>query len=156
MVLYHSSTVSVETPDVSFSRDFLDFGKCFYLTTLYDQAVKYAQRFQRRKRPAWLSTYEFDFDPVDWKILRLESYDREWLRFVSKCRAGKDESNFDLVIGGIADDQVVQTIERYFAGELSENDALGLLRYEKPNNQYCIRSQRMLDECLKHKYSEEL
>ena len=156
MVLYHSSTVSVETPDVSFSRDFLDFGKGFYLTTLYDQAVKYAQRFKRRKRPAWLATYECDFDPVDWKIRRLESYDREWLRFVSKCRAGKDESNVDLVIGGSADDQVVQTIERYFAGELSENDALGLLRYEKPNNQYCIRSQRMLDECLKHKYSEEL
>lgn len=156
MVLYHSSTVSVETPDISFSRDFLDFGKGFYLTTLYDQAVKYGERFKRRKREAWLSTYEFDLDPEDWKILRFEAYDREWLQFVAKCRAGEDDSDYDLVIGGIANDQVIQTIERYFAGEISEDEALGLLKYEKPNNQYCIRSQRMLDECLKHKNSEKL
>lgn len=156
MVLYHSSTVPVETPDVSYSRDFLDFGKGFYLTTIYDQAVKYAQRFKRRKRTAWLSTYEFDFNSEDWKILRFDAYDREWLRFVSKCRAGKDDSNFDLVIGGIANDRVVQTIERYFAGELSENDALGLLKYEKPNNQYCIRSQGMLNGCLKYSNGVEL
>lgn len=156
IILYHSSTVSVEFPNIGFSRDFLDFGKGFYLTILYDQAVKYAQRFKRRKREAWLSTYEFEFDPKDWKIIEFEAYDREWLQFVAKCRSGKDDSDYDLVIGGIANDQVVQTIERYFAGELSENDALGLLKYEKPNNQYCIRSQRMLDECLKHSKSEEL
>ncbi len=29
-------------------------------------------------------------------------------------------------------------------------ETLGLLIYEKPNNQFCIRSQKMLDECLKH------
>jgi len=156
MIVYHSSSLPVESPDISFSRDFLDFGKGFYLTTFYDQAVKYAQRFKRRKSQAWLSIYEFDFNPDDWMILRFDSYNREWLRFVSNCRSGKDDSIYDLVIGGIANDQVVQTIERYFAGELSENDALGLLKYEKPNNQYCIRSQRMLNECLKHKNSEEL
>lgn len=156
MVLYHSSTVSVENPDVSFSRDFLDFGKGFCLTTLYTQAVKYGERFKRRKREAWLSTYDFSFKSEDWKVLRFEAYNREWLQFVAKCRAGEDVSDFDLVIGGIANDKVVQTIERYFAGELSEDEALGLLKYEKPNNQYCIRSQRMINECLKHQNSEKL
>lgn len=156
MEIYHSSYISVESPDIIFSREFLDFGKGFYLTTLYDQAVKYAQRFKRRKRPAWLSTYELEFNPADWKILQFDSYSREWLQFVANCRKGQDESDYDLIIGGIANDEVIQTIERYFAGEISENDALGLLKYEKPNNQYCIRSQRMLDECLKHKNSVRL
>ena len=156
MEIYHSSYTSVELPDVSYSREFLDFGKGFYLTTLYDQAVKYAQRFKRRKRPAWLSTYEFECNPDDWKILQFDSYNCDWLRFVTNCRRGLDDSDYDLIIGGIADDQVIQTIERYFAGEISENDALGLLKYEKPNNQYCIRSQRMLEECLKHKNSVEV
>lgn len=156
MEVYHSSYTTVESPDVNHSRDFLDFGKGFYLTTLYDQAVKYAHRFKRRKRPAWLSTYEFVFNPDDWKILRFDSYNREWLQFVTRCRTGNDNSDYDLIIGGIANDEVIQTIERYFAGEISENDALGLLKYQKPNNQYCIRSQRMLDECLTHKGSKEL
>lgn len=156
MEIYHASTMPVETPDISFSRDFLDFGKGLYLTTLHERAVKYGQRFKRRKRPAWLSIYDLEFDPADWKIMKFDSYDREWLHFVSNCRSGKDDTDFDLIIGGIANDEVIQTIERYFAGEISENDALGLLKYEKPNNQYCIRSQRMLNECLKYKRSEEL
>lgn len=156
MLVYHSSTLSVEKPDISFSRNFLDFGKGFYLTTLYSQAVKYAERFKRRKRAAWVSTYELDFNSQDWKILQFEFYDRAWLQFVSKCRAGQDDTDYDMVIGGIANDRVVQTIERYFWGEISEDEALGLLKYEKPNNQYCIRSQIMLNKCLEHKNSVEL
>lgn len=156
MIVHHSSSVSVEYPDIKFSQDFLDFGKGFYLTSLHDQAVKYGERFKRRKRQAWISTYEFDFNPEDWKILQFDSYNSEWLMFVSSCRSWNDDTDYNLVIGGIADDKVIQTIERYFAGELSEDDALGLLKYEKPNNQYCIRSQRMLNKCLKHKNSELL
>lgn len=36
-----------------------------------------------------------------------------------------------------------------FFGELTEDETLGLLKYEKPNIQYCIRNQRLLDESLK-------
>lgn len=42
MKLYHSSAVAVAIPDVLHSRDFLDFGKGFYLTSIHEQAVKYA------------------------------------------------------------------------------------------------------------------
>lgn len=150
IVVYHSSDISVEKPNVSFSRDYLDFGKGFYLTTLYEQAVQYAQRFKRRNKVAWLSSYEFDYNSNEWNIMHFESYNKEWLQFVAKCRSGNDDTDYDLVIGGIANDKVVRTIDRYFAGELSENETLGILKYEKPNNQYCIRSQRMLDQCLKH------
>lgn len=156
MKLYHSSYVAVEHPDTSHSRDFLDFGKGFYLTSLYDQAVKYAQRFLRRKREAWLCTYEFECDLSEWKSLQFATYNKAWLQFVAKCRAGNDVSDFDIVIGGIANDRVILTLDRYFAGELSEDETLGLLKYEKPNIQYCIRSQRMLDQCLKHLNSKQL
>lgn len=43
MKLYHSSNLSVKQPDTVHSRDYLDFGKGFYLTSIYEQAVKYAQ-----------------------------------------------------------------------------------------------------------------
>lgn len=156
MRLYHSSSVAVDRPEIRFSRDYLDFGKGFYLTALYDQAEKYARRFKRRKQSAWLSTFEFNYETSSWKILEFAGYDRNWLHFVTNCRAGKDDTDYDLIIGGVANDQVIRTIDRYFAGELSEEQALGLLKYEKPNNQFCIRSQKMLEECLKHIKSEEL
>lgn len=156
MKLYHSSNILVERPDTAHSRDYLDFGKGFYLTSLHEQAVKYAQRFIRRKQNAWLNTYEFNFNPSEWNVIEFASYDRLWLDFVSRCRAGEDDSNYDIVIGGIANDKVIQTLDRYFEGELTEDDALGLLKFEKPNNQYCIRSQEMLDKCLKHIESQQL
>lgn len=156
MKLYHSSNVSVEHPEIVRSRNYLDFGKGFYLTSFHEQAVKYAQRFVHRQQNAWLNTYEFVFDPTEWKVLEFDSYNKAWLDFVSKCRAGEDDTDYDIVIGGIANDKVIQTLDRYFAGEFSEDKTLGLLKYEKPNNQYCIRSQRMLDECLKHIESLQL
>lgn len=45
MKLYHASNCIIDTPDVYHSRDLLDFGKGFYLTSLTDQARKYSQRF---------------------------------------------------------------------------------------------------------------
>ncbi len=156
MKLYHSSNMSVVKPDIIHSRDYLDFGKGFYLTSIHEQAVRYAQRFIRRQREAWLNSYEFEFNSPDWKILEFDSYDKDWLNFVANCRAGNDVSDFDLVIGGIANDKVIQTLDRYSEGELSEDETLGLLKYERPNIQYCIRSQKMLDDCLKHIESRQL
>ena len=88
--------------------------------------------------------------------MEFDSYDKDWLNFVANCRAGNDVSDFDLVIGGIANDKVIQTLDRYFEEELSEDETLGLLKYERPNIQYCIRSQKMLDDCLKHIESKQL
>ncbi|MDE6007520.1 MAG: DUF3990 domain-containing protein [Muribaculaceae bacterium] len=156
MKLYHSSNAAINCPDIVHSRDYLDFGKGFYLTTLYDQAVKYAQRFIRRQQNAWLNTYEFNFNPHEWKVRKFDSYDKEWLDFISKCRVGEDDTDYDIVIGGIANDKVIQTLDRYFEGELTSEQALGLLRYEKPNNQFCIRSQKLLDECLIYIESQQL
>ena len=157
MKLYHSSNVVVEHPDTRHSRKYLDFGCGFYLTSLYDQAVRYAQRFKRRGQQAWLNTYEFSlYDEPQWNIKRFDAYDEHWLDFVALCRDGKDVGNYDMIIGGIAIDRVIITLDRYFAGEISQDEALGLLRFEKPNVQYCIRSERMLQECLTYIESEQV
>ena len=37
-----------------------------------------------------------------------------------------------------------------------QEEALGLLRFEKPNIQYCIRTERMLQECLTYIKSEQI
>ena len=156
MRLYHSSNMIVAHPDTSHSRNFLDFGRGFYLTSIYEQAEKYAQRFKRRGQQAWLNTYELADDVARWNVRFFDAYDKEWLDFVSRCRAGEDIGNYDMVIGGIANDRVIITLDRYFAGEISQDETLGLLRYEKPNIQYCIRSERMLNECLTFIDSEQI
>lgn len=156
MKLFHSSNLRIEYPDVALSREFLDFGKGFYLTTLEEQAINYGARFIRREEDAWLNVYDFVFSPEDWKILQFDKYNLPWLEFVTSCRMGKDTSDYDLIIGGIANDKVIRTLDLYFNREISAETAIGRLQYERPNNQYCIRSQRMIEQCLKHYESQKL
>lgn len=156
MILYHSSDVAVASPDILHSRNDIDFGRGFYLTPLHSQAISYAQRFLRRRKQAWLNSYNFNHVPTEWEIRVFTSYDADWLNFITKCRSGNDDTNYDLVIGGIANDKVIRTLDRYFNREISADQAIGLLKYEKPNLQYCIRSQAMLDQCLNHIESVQL
>lgn len=157
MKLYHSSNIIVEFPDTMHSRNYLDFGRGFYLTSLYDQAIRYAQRFKRRGQTAWLNTYKISLSEKKlWKIKRFETYDKDWLDFAAQCRNGNDVGDYDMIIGGIANDRVIMTLDRYFSNEISQEEALGILRFEKPNIQYCIRSERMLQECLTYIESKQI
>lgn len=60
MRLYHTSNVEIPHPDIKFSRNHLDFGKGFYLTTLKQQAINYGQRFLRKGDNAIMNVYELD------------------------------------------------------------------------------------------------
>ena len=37
MEVFHASTVQIDTPDIYHSRQYLDFGPGFYVTTMYDR-----------------------------------------------------------------------------------------------------------------------
>lgn len=156
MKLYHASYTTVDAPDILHSRDYLDFGKGFYLTSMREQAEKYAERFRRRGREAWINIYEFTLSDEKWQVQRFEHYDAEWLKFVTDCRAGINDDTADLVIGGIADDKVIRTVDLYLAGEMTQERALGLLAFEKPNDQYCFRNQEIINHCLKFIESRQL
>ena len=45
-------------------------------------------------------------------------------------------------------DRVIDTIEAYMVGNISLEKALGELSKHRPNNQLCLLSQALIDECL--------
>ena len=71
-------------------------------------------------------------------------HSRPYVDFVLKCRSGQDKSDYDIVIGGIANDKVFNTVELYFDHLIDEEEAIKRLRYEKPNIQYCFRTEEAL------------
>jgi hypothetical protein len=162
MILYHGSYRAIEKPDLSFSRLRTDFGKGFYLTPLRTQAVNWAKRFDRERGAAVLSAYEFlpDADdklPSDVKILKFESYNLEWLHFIAACRRGESvDADWDLVIGGVANDKVFNTLQLFFDNLIGPDEAIGRLRYDKPNIQYCLKKQSLIDKYLRFLDSEVL
>lgn len=157
MKLYHASTVAVEHPDVKHSRSNLDFGRGFYLTAMYNQAVRYAERFTRRGKSAYVSEYELDENMPGFVLKHFEGYDEEWLDYVSICRhGGTPEQQYDAVEGGVANDKVFNTVDLYFAGVITKTEALGRLKYEKPNHQICILNEDMIERHLHFIKAEEV
>ncbi len=90
------------------------------------------------------------------KIRRFESYSEEWLDFILACRSGEDRWEYDIVIGGVADDKVFNTIELYLDQLIDRTEAIKRLRYEKPNLQICFRTQEAIDEYLRFEGSERV
>lgn len=154
MEVYHASPKVVDHPDTKHSRDYLDFGPGFYVTKILNQAQKYGARFARRGKEAILNTYEMDNDFSELKVIEFKHYDEDWLDFVTECRTGRIVGDYDIIIGGIANDKVFRTVDLYFAGDISKEECLRRLIFEEPNNQICFRTQRAIDFCLTFKSSQ--
>ena len=145
MILYHGSYMKIEQPDLKHSRDNVDFGRGFYVTPIYEQAVKWCGKFKRRGMEGVVSKYYFEEEKIrELKVLRFDSYSEEWLDFILACRRGEDATEYDIVIGGVANDKVFNTVELFFEGLIDKREAIRRLRYEEANLQVCLRSEKAL------------
>lgn len=61
---------------------------------------------------------------------------------------GRRELDYDIIEGGVANDQVIDTVEDYFAGRITAEQAIGQLKFAKPTHQMCIRTQDIVDRYL--------
>ena len=146
MILYHGSYLEITNPDLNHSRSNVDFGRGFYVTPLYEQAAKWFGKFKRRGKDGIISRYTFDENmEKELKTLKFNSYSEDWLNFILNCRSEKDLTDYDLVIGGVANDKVFNTVELFFDGLIDKTEAIKRLRYEKPNLQICFRTEKALE-----------
>lgn len=158
MRVYHGTIEIIEKPDVIHSKKYLDFGKGFYLTSFENQARKWAARKgMRQEKTGIVNVYEL---AEDWNALRVLSFEKEnekWLDFVCACRKGKTlNTEYDMIIGNVADDDVFKTVDMYFRGLWSKQKVLEELKYYKMNNQICIVNQKTLNQILVFKEAYEV
>ena len=157
--MYHGAPHIVAAPLCHIGRNNLDFGKGFYLTDMREQAVSWATRVVNLGLPQWLNSYELDMDYIlaNARCKIFTAYDEEWLQFIVDSRNGGNPwQGYDYIEGGIADDRVITTIEDYLNGDISMEYALKRLSEHQPNNQICIRSQALIDNCLHFLNAEPL
>ena len=156
MILYHGSFLEITKPDLVHSRLNVDFGRGFYVTPLHEQAAKWCGKYKRRGKDGIISWYEYDEGREgELKILKFDSYSEEWLDFIMNCRGENDSTDYDLVVGGVANDKVFNTVELFFDGLIDKTEAIKRLRYEKTNLQICFRTEKALS-LLKFERSERL
>lgn len=138
MKLYHGSDIKIQVIDLEKSKPFKDFGKGFYLSADYHQAMAMAKQRVKQKRGMGtpvVSVFEFDEQVLtsgELKVKMWNDYCVEWAQFVIRNRNRNLPSpchDYDIVYGPIADDGVTFQIRRYEAGYLTIEQLIEELKY---------------------------
>ena len=128
MKVYHGSSVLVDRPDVNHCRENAEFGRGFYVTPVFEQALWWSGKFKNPK----MAEYEFNTEEArKLKVLEFKEYGDEMRAFIESCMAGKDESDFDIVSGPFLTDEII-------AGRKFEGSML----------QICFRTENAIARCL--------
>ena len=74
--------------------------------------------------------------------------DEKWLDFILQCHTCKDTTDYDIVIGGVANDRVFNTVELYFDGLIDKAEDIKRLMYEETNLQITFRTEKALSKLV--------
>ena len=146
VTLFHGSNQKFERVSLEKSKDKRDFGRGFYMTTLREQAVRWAQNMFVRHGGFGQYVYEFVLDiSPGLRIKRFNGLNHEWLGMVKRNRVnGGTQHDYDVVWGPVADDETMRTLALFVAGIYTEDMALRQLSFHKPSDQVSIHTANAL------------
>jgi hypothetical protein len=149
MLLYHGSNQQVSKPQLIEQNRGLDFGAGFYLTTSEEQANRFSDIVVKRRKEgaATVIVFEFDMETAEktLTIKRFPSADEAWLDFVTENRRKTYSGKvYDIVIGPVANDTVMPTIQAYLSDFLTKEAAIMTLKTRNLVDQYCLRTEKAL------------
>lgn len=153
MYLYHGTNKDFDVIDLTRSKPNKDFGKGFYLSPIYSQALDLANmRVNVYGGSPIVQTYELDdamLELPELKILRFITYDESWAKFILLNRNNKSEQlahDYDIVIGPIANDKVGAQLFRYNNRDIDINTLVRHLQFFKGiTYQYFFGTQRAIN-----------
>ena len=137
LVVSHGPTSDFEKMAGGKPHNRRDFGRGFYCTVLESQAEEWAKRLYLRSHKGGRYVYRYLFQQTDaLKIKHFSALDQEWLEFIKENRTkGGVQHTYDVVIGPVADDNTMETVQLYLSGVLKAQEAVERLRYNRVNNQ---------------------
>lgn len=146
LLLYHGTVADFEQILLLKSHNRRDFGVGFYTTILEKQAKEWAYRLSLREKKKQYYVYQYIFRESDnLKVKRFDSLNKEWLEFIKDNRSkGGLQHSYDVVIGPVADDNTMETVQLYLTGILTVDEAVERLKYNKVNNQVSFHTERAL------------
>ena len=159
MNVYHGSVMTVEKPDVNHSFRALDFGKGFYVTSVQEQAERWAKRkadlFGYEK--GIVSIYEMNDKTDGLHIKSFEPDLLEWIDFVCECRNGSTEyQQYDVIYGKVADDRIFRVVDMYRTGIWDKERSLKEIKVYPTYDQACFVKQKAIDQLLLFQSSLEV
>lgn len=154
MNVYHGSNVIVENPDTKHSFRPLDFGKGFYVTTVKEQAERWAKRKADicDSKKAIVTVFDMSENYIGLHRKCFDDDLMEWIDFVCRCRdEEKDYLKYDLICGKVANDKVFRVVDMYHSGIWDKERALKEIKVYPNYDQIAFISQRAIEQLLHYK-----
>lgn len=150
MIVFHGSSEIVKQPDILHSYRALDFGKGFYVTSIREQAERWARRkYDLVGGKAIVNQYQMSDERTGLQVKTFSEDLAEWIDFVCDCRDGKTVYlQFDLIVGKVANDKVFRVVDMYHSGIWDRERALQEIRAYPNYDQIAFISQAAIDKLL--------
>lgn len=162
MKLFHGSNMEIEQVDFTLCRPYKDFGKGFYCTTIYDQAIAMAKRVARiyGGEPV-ITEYELDDTALrsDLTVRSFEEPTMAWAMFIMNNRSreytdfANSECNhdlkYDIVIGPIANDDLALLFRTFANGLITVETLVKEMEYKKLTVQYSFHTPKAVAHLVK-------
>jgi hypothetical protein len=152
LALFHGSNQIVKKPIITNRFKTLDFGEGFYTTTNQEQAENFALKVPERRKFVGTPTvncYEFNANLDEFKVLKFDAPNEEWLDFVvSRRRNEVLEQKYDLIIGPVANDDVFATILLYERGIADKETTIKNFKIKPLYTQYLFCSELILEKLI--------
>lgn len=152
MKLYHGTNITFEKIDLLKSKPNKDFGRGFYLSADYEQALAMAQVKVEQLETGNPLVMAYEIADDAWtkvKVLRFENYSEEWVKFILLNRnnpTDKPAHDYDVVIGPIANNRVGIQLWRYESHAIDLPTLVRNLQYMKGITiQYFFGTERAIN-----------
>lgn len=148
MKLYHGTNVDFDEIDLSKSKPNKDFGKGFYLSDNYEQALNMAHTKMNLLETGKPIVQTYEINNNEWEklhILRFKDYSEEWAKFILLNRNNSTElpiHPYDVVIGPIANDRVGIQLWKFENHSIDLPTLVRNLQYMKGITLYNIFSEQ--------------
>ncbi len=158
MKLYHGSNVEIDAISLAKGRRGKDFGRGFYLSADFRQAVRMSEIVTKREGYGVPTVTVFDFNEESLsalKVKRFDGYTREWAQFILDNRNNSSDTpvhDYDVVIGPIANDAVGVQIRQLLNGYISFDVFLENIQYTRQTIQYFFGTQAAINLLSKDEF----
>lgn len=137
--LYHASNQIISKVDIHHGRKNADFAQGFYLSDDKEFVSRWSKL--RKDEDSYINIYELDLE--DLKTIELKR-DKQWFDYIFSNRHNHQDylSEYDLIIGPIANDTIYNTFGVITSGILDDQVAFKLLDIGPIYKQFVIKTDK--------------
>ena len=113
---------------------------------IIESSKEWGYRLSLREKKKKYFVYEYLFEENSvLNVKRFDALSEEWMEFIKENRSkGGLQHKYDVIIGPVADDNTMETVQLYIANILTASEAVERLRYNKVNNQVSFHTEKAL------------